>query len=493
MGVIKRQGIKNSIVSYLGVVLGFIGTLFIYPLNKQLYGEIKYLLDSAYIFIPFLTLGSNALITKFHPTFVQVHKTGFVTLIGKLTFYSLCITSLIFLPIKFFLNEFINKLDNPLFGDQYFYVLYALSILLIFHSLLKTMASVNYRIVVPDIIDNIGLKLLFISLVSLSLVSEIEFTHIIISIFSFFILNIIFLYFYNKRLNPIDFSNFDVSETEPKLRKEIISFWAFAGLNVFGTILTYKIDSMMIGNYIDKESITIYTAFLMMAGIISIPSQSFIKIASPIISKEMTDENYLPVKKLYNDLSLNLILMGVFIFGFIWINMPEILSLMSNGEDYRPFKILFVILGISKLFDLSTSVNHQIMTFSKWYKLNLPLLLVTAFINIFANIYLINEYGLMGVALATAFSMFLYNLLKTIIVYKLLKTQPFQIKMIPIGIILLVLLLIPNESLFSYTIASSIIKSSLFVVVFFISIYFSKSSLEFNQFVIKWINKLKRN
>jgi hypothetical protein len=38
MGVVKRQGIKQSIVNYAGVFLAFFSTIFVYSLNTELYG-----------------------------------------------------------------------------------------------------------------------------------------------------------------------------------------------------------------------------------------------------------------------------------------------------------------------------------------------------------------------------------------------------------------------------------------------------------------------
>ena len=38
MGVIQRQGLKHTIVSYFGVLIGLFSTIFIYPRVPELYG-----------------------------------------------------------------------------------------------------------------------------------------------------------------------------------------------------------------------------------------------------------------------------------------------------------------------------------------------------------------------------------------------------------------------------------------------------------------------
>ena len=69
MGVIIRQGIKHSLVNYLGAGVGVISMLFIYPLDAEAYGLARFLTDTAILFIPITLLGANVLPVRFFPTF----------------------------------------------------------------------------------------------------------------------------------------------------------------------------------------------------------------------------------------------------------------------------------------------------------------------------------------------------------------------------------------------------------------------------------------
>ena len=57
MGIIKRQGGKHAILQYLGVGIGAISTLFIYPLNAELYGFAQFLIATAFLFFPLAIVG----------------------------------------------------------------------------------------------------------------------------------------------------------------------------------------------------------------------------------------------------------------------------------------------------------------------------------------------------------------------------------------------------------------------------------------------------
>ena len=53
MGIVQRQGIKGTIVSYIGAILGAITILFVYPycMNTEEIGLFRLILDSAIFFL----------------------------------------------------------------------------------------------------------------------------------------------------------------------------------------------------------------------------------------------------------------------------------------------------------------------------------------------------------------------------------------------------------------------------------------------------------
>ena len=72
MGVIKRQGLKRSIVRYIGVLIGMVSMFFIYPLSGEMIGEIRFIVNTAGLLAPFLLLGVNNLTIRFFPRFISI-------------------------------------------------------------------------------------------------------------------------------------------------------------------------------------------------------------------------------------------------------------------------------------------------------------------------------------------------------------------------------------------------------------------------------------
>ena len=71
MGVIAKQSIKGTIVTYLGIAVGVITTFFVLTrfLTTEEIGLARVLIDAATLFIGFAQLGTNASIIRFYPYF----------------------------------------------------------------------------------------------------------------------------------------------------------------------------------------------------------------------------------------------------------------------------------------------------------------------------------------------------------------------------------------------------------------------------------------
>lgn len=124
--------------------------------------------------------------------------------------------------------------------------------------------------------------------------------------------------------------------------------------------------------------------------------------------------------------SLNSFIAGAFIFVLIWININDIVSIMPGKDGISPFINVFLFLCIAKLFDMVTSINSFILIYSKYYKYNLVFLLILALMNIVFNYHFITQYGIVGAALGTMISVFIYNIIKLIFIQMKFRINPFS-------------------------------------------------------------------
>lgn len=492
MGVIQRQSIKSSIVNYSGVLLGLFATLYIYPLEWELYGGIQYWLSVATILGPILRQGSTALINKYYPYFKSQGNKGFLGLILIITTLTVMVMSLLIFIFTLAISNTTFYQDFDLKSENLVYV-YFLSIIIIYYSVFQLHSANVRRIVVPEIISKIGIKSILILIIVAAYYNIIDHSWALPFLVLSYLFSLLAIVFYLFILGSFDVKGWKSIKISRTLKKNMFKFWAFGGLNYLGIILAYKIDIFMIGTIVDKVSVGYYSIFLFMVNLMIIPMTSISQISGPIVSESFEKDDISGLENLYKVSSNNILVFGAMIFLFIWINIYYLLDIMRNGEDLIPYVSILLFLGIAKIFDLMTSINNLIVIYSKWYRYNLIFLFVMSLINFVLNIYLIKLFGIEGAAIATAISLFIFNGIKTGFIYVKLNIHPFSKNtFIILGILILGLLAagaLQNLILFN-SLVSLVIYSFLTAAVYIPLFYMLNVSPELNK-VIQKVLKIK--
>jgi len=140
---------------------------------------------------------------------------------------------------------------------------------------------------------------------------------------------------------------------------------------------------------------------------------------------------------------------------------------MANGDAYRSGFMVFVFLGLAKLFDMATGLNSQIIGYSKYYKFNFYSVMILGLLNTVFNYVLIHRMGISGAALATLISMTLFNVFKLWYVKKKFGIWPFTMKdlyilMITIGLGTMVYFIPAGDNNY----VQIIVRSGIFTLLF---------------------------
>ncbi len=494
MGVILRQGLKHSIVSLAATLLGLINTLFIYTyvLSAKELGFYRYLLSIAFLVFPFLLLGLDAVTVRFFSIFEQKSKknNGFLFFLLSFPLIAFIIFFLVCLVFKGEIYDSYSGHKDELLLNQYLYLVPCLIVCLIFINILTRYVS-NYKlIVVPEILNNLWLKIAVPAVAIFYYLGYTTFGQFLINLVLAYALNALFLIIYLFSLGVLDIRpNFKYFDKQ--LVKEIRNFSGYSLLGGMGQLLATRIDTYMVGLMIDMTNVGIYTIALFIATVVAIPLKSVFNITSPIVAVLM-QENKLPeVATLYKKTSLNLLVTGLFLLVGIWGSIDLLFEIMPNGEDYIAGKYIVLILGLAKIIDMMTGINSQIIIYSKLYRFSFYITLLLAFLNIVFNLVFIPKFGVIGVALATFSSMFIYNLLKHIFVLVKFKMQPLTWSMIGVFLIGLVAysvtLFVPKTG---NPFIDIIINSIIITLIYIPSILYFNLSDDLEALRQKWVKKL---
>lgn len=473
MGIIKRQGIKGTIISYIGAVMGAIMVMFLFPycMNIEDIGLFRLILDAAGFFGLLSLFGAGYSITYFYPYYSDDHKSynQFLSFILLLTATGFLTTVLLFFIFQSSIAS-IYQANSPTF-NSYFLLLLPIIFFNNILSLVEAHAQNLYRIVVPKIAREIFIRIAIASLLILFHFKVFTFYEVIwlyIVALGCIVSGLIIYLIY---ISPFTFT-FSFSFSKIDKKKPILTYSFFVILTIVGGILSNRLDSFFLSSThdgLDKNGV--YTTLVFMVMMMDMPIRSLLGISTPIINESMKSNALDNIEKLYKKSSITLLIACLIIFAFLWCNIDSIFLIMPKGKTFATGKWLILILGISKMMDASTSINGIILSFSKHYKYSLMLSLLLGLFTILTAYLLIPTYGLIGAAFSTAISMAIFQLLLTVLVYVLYKKQPFTIDtfkvFVSFGIMIFLTYLLPNTNPFLTIAYKSLIISILSYLLLF--------------------------
>lgn len=490
MGVIFRQSFKNSLVNYASVLVGVFSTIFIYPLDKGTYGLIQFLLSSAMLLAPFFLLGTNYLTTRFFPEFKDGENgdNGYWGVLSLIIAISFLIFSILF----FFLESEIIWLyrdKSPLFKAYIPFIL-PLVLLISLLNFNSTFASNFNRIAVPAAFLNL-IKVSLPVLIYLYFSKWINLDQVVGGVVLNYVVAVIAIVIYLRLINALHWKiNWKFLNKERRNRMATYALYGMvAGV---GSIVAFRIDAIMVPSLIDLKSNGIYSIAMFIGNAIAIPATAIVSISSPILSKSFTDGDFDNIASIYSKSSINLLIAGTLFFCLILPSVRDLFQIMPGSEEMTAGYWVVFFVGLAKVVEMMTSVNHQIIGHSNFYSLNLVMIAFLAVANVLLNIWLIPSYGLAGAAFATFASVSAYNLIKVGIIYWKLRLQPFSkqtILTLALGTTLFALF--SAWPLAWHPVVNIMVRVLLTVVLFMPMMYYLRLSNDLNELIDQVVQKIR--
>lgn len=480
MGVIKRQGIKHSLVTYLGVIIGGISSIFIYPLiNQGDLGIIQFVLNTSVLLVTFAGFSTSAMAVHFFPIFKNEEKkhNGFLFLLILFTFIASCI---FFLGIYF--NQHFGVIKTNVRFNQTLPFLLLFTSLNSFIILLIGYTSVFSRIVLPGIFYNILIKIAQPLLIFLMAKKLLDLTGALTGLGIALVISLISLVLYTNYLKQFHWRP-QFGFITPTLIKSMLSYGGFSILVGLGSLVSGKIDQFFIPNMLGYAALPIFNFGMFISEAIDIPRKAFSGIAAPLISDSMKKENYAHVEEIYKKSSLIQFIAGLYLLVGAWVCADNLFQLMpKNGDLYQTGKYVILILGISRLVDMATGLNIEIIAYSKYYRFNFFSLSVLAVLTIVLNLILIPKFGIIGSALATLTSITIVNIWRLFYIKSKINIHPLDTKMLTALIIALITwataYFLPS---LSHPILNILWKGTIVTILFSVMIIRAQLSPDINQ------------
>jgi O-antigen/teichoic acid export membrane protein len=487
VGIVIRQSIKGSIVSYAGAAVGAVSTIFIYPyfLTPELIGLNRILIDSAFLFAFLAQIGIPNAIIRFTP---QLKKMGLIKEAYRYALLLPLISFVFFATLLFLGREYLQGFfteNSPLFS-KYFLFIIPFGLVCIYLGIIENFSVAYYRIAIPKLIRDLILRFLLIASAILFFYLNLSVDLYVILVIVSYALAVVILFSYFRRLQRIMTTEVQGKNIPKEIVRSVFPYMGFMLLAGIGSNVVTKVDAFMISSMIGLGSTGIYTISYFMTSIIEIPSKATMQISAPFISESIEKDDMLRLKDLYVRYSLNQLIIGGFLLLILWANINSIFHLMPNGEIYSAGKFVVLFIGLAKLIDVTTGINILILVYSKYYRYMILFVMVLGIITVAGNIILIPVLGITGAAIASLSSYFIINTVIIWFIFNKLRIQPFTIKTLVV-VVLISISFIVNFFLptLDNWLLDSLYRSLILGGTFLGFAYFHRLSDDLNAMVLK--------
>jgi O-antigen/teichoic acid export membrane protein len=487
MGTIKTQSIKATIISYIGVAVGFISSALIMPkvLSTDQIGLMKLIIAITGIFSSIFSFGVAQLLIRVYPTVKDnINKIAAlfwlamrITLIGviiALPFYY------ILAPQLFHIEEVVTDFTkNQWFLIAVFVMFYFRLLYISLFGYVRMMDNVVLDAFIQDVLTKGGVLVLLV----LFVLNWIDFTKYVYLVMAMYLVFPFLFLWYLKQNGGIPTYHHKVKFSKPE-KKEFFYLASFGLLSTIGASLYIYLDTLMVSHYLGESQVGIYGTMYLFGVIVSVPARGMKTISASILAKAYSEGKHHEIKSIYQKSSITLLLVGGFFFVSIYSNMPSMYQYLPSAFEAGAYVVLFI--GIGQLFDMLFGVNHEIIAASKYYRYNTYFVFLTAISGIIFNIIFIPIYGITGAALATCLSIVSINLLRLIAVYKLFGILPFTMKTL-FGVVIITLFAVIWTWLpkLDNIVLSIAYKGTTFAFLYVTLIYILKLSDDINAIIDK--------
>ncbi|MBL7777476.1 MAG: polysaccharide biosynthesis protein [Chitinophagales bacterium] len=426
MGVVKRQGIKNTISSYVGILLGFVSLLIIQPkfLKPEEIGLARVLFAFATLISSFISLGVANVTLKYFPYFKNERNGhhGFLGLVFLFPLIGLLLSTICLVVFKeFIIAQY--RIQSPLFIDYYSLIL-PFSVFLSCNTVISTYLIAQFKSTVPSYLSDVYVRVAYIILIvcyHFKFMSLPLFITVYVGIYAIQLLAMI-LYMYRVD-NPVLVPDWQYAKS--KNLKEMLLFGFMLSFTAIAVLGLKTLDSVLLGKFLPLSVVGVYAIVSFIPTVIEAPYNALDRVVTAKVSHALAENNIEDLRKTYYQSVKYLTLIGGLLFVLVNTNIDDLLSII--GKDYANAGKIVWIISIGSLMNMMGGANNSIIMYASRYWVAASISVVLVVITFGLNMLLIPRWGVDGAAFSTAISWGGYSAIRVYMVWKKFGFQPYNI------------------------------------------------------------------
>ncbi len=431
MGSIRKQTIISSILVYIGF---FIGAINIYlstkngSLTPEQYGLTKLFFDVSQNMYTFASLGIIPVIYKFYPYYkdnLEEHKIDLMTW----AMFTSLIGLIIVLFAAWHFQPFIARkysAHSKLFVD-YYYLIFPFATGMLFFSVIEGFCWAIQKTIISNFLKETVLRIFSVCFLLLFYFKFISFSTFMNLFSLLYIIIFIVLFIYLKRIGKLHF-HFHISRVTKKFWKKMMSMQMLTLSGIIIVSLAATIDTPIIAGFQSMAVVGIFTLAQYMANVIQVPQRSIQGISASVLSRAWKDKNMKEIFRIYQRSCINLLLIGLFIFGNIWLNIKPGLDFFNVQKEYAAGLNTLLVLSFARIIDAGTGLNGLVIGTSTLWRFDFLSGVILLSFRLPLTWYLIKNFGIIGSAFADLAAMTIYNFIRFEFLRRKFNMQPFNLK-----------------------------------------------------------------
>ncbi len=434
MSNIRRQSIISSLVVYIGFALGFLNTVLMTKqggFTNEQYGLIGIFIAVAQLMFSIANVGMPAFLTKFFP-YYKAHlpekKNDQLTIalvLSLIGFFFVTVLGLVFKDVV--ANKMYSNAPELL---HYYYWLFPFGLGFTVFLIMEAYAWQRGRAVVSNFLKEVSFRAFVTVLILLTSLGLIKNFNTFIGLYSFvYLVLAAYLMFYFKKRQQL-FLVLSLSRITTRFRRKIIALVGFVwgGGMVFN--LASVADTLIIAAVLPDGvgAAGVFTFGQFVASLIQAPQRAVVSASVGPLSQAWKDKDFHKLNKIYHRSSINQLLFSCAIFSLIWINFDDGIITFHLQTTYLASKWIFFYVGLTRIIDMGTGVNAQIISTSTYWKYEFKTGLILLAITLPLNYFLTIKYGITGPAIANLISFTVYNAIRYSFLLRKFNMQPFDAK-----------------------------------------------------------------
>lgn len=458
MGTVAKQSFLNSINSYVGVGLGALNTMILFPriFSPDTYGDFQSLMALITIVSTFAHLGFPTSIVVFFPKLSAQKQSAYWS-------YMLVGISLLSISLGLILL-LLQQMEWTMIPNADYGFIVCISI--VYFELFSALSQHHSKVVLPQFVRNVFRRVI----ITLGLILSYYFggDSIFYLIFGLgYVIHLLIVMIYARPDLP-------KLKWQPNLVEQgkTLSYGLMVMLAMGSIMLVTRIDILMIRSLLGSPEVAFYSIAFFIGTVVAVPVKSLIASIRPFVAKAWAREDYTEIDKLYKKSALNQLAVTGFIFLFLWINLDLFLFILPEEYHFASFPMVFLFIGLSEVIKGATGINGMILTVSEKQRFNFYSGLVLLFLTVLGNWLLIPILGLSGAALASLAAISLFNFFKLYLVKRFYGLLPGSSSLfilggsLTLGLLVLSLLRASELELISKLLIGNIFTLSILALLF---------------------------